>query len=234
MRIIDCKQGTHEWHQARLGMPTASRISAVVTPAGKPTANAARTRYAIDLAVERITKRPTETFVSFAMQRGLDLEDLARMWYYTQTRTPANKAGFCIADNGLSGCSPDGLVGDDGMIEIKCPGLANYAEIVATGVIPADWLLQCHHALYVTKRRWIDFTLFTDIEPFTGWIKRIERDVIMAGKIHAAVCDFSAEVDGMTAAIIAGAGIRPEQLDFPAPMFVGNESGVVNMEGVAE
>jgi hypothetical protein len=219
MKMIDCKQGTHEWHQARLGMPTASRISAVVTPAGKPTANAARRRYVIDLAVERITKRPTETFVSFAMQRGLDMEDLARVWYFTKTRTPANKAGFCVADNGLSGCSPDGLVGDDGMIEIKCPGLANYAEIVATGEIPAEWLMQCHHALYVTGRPWIDFVLFTDIEPFTGWIKRIQSDIVIAGNIHAAVCDFAAEVDAMTQAIIAGAGIRPEQLDFPAPII---------------
>ena len=230
-KVLTMPQGTHEWHQARLGMPTASQIAKIITPLGKPTANAARRRYALDLAIERITKRPTDTPCTFAMQRGKDMEPLARMWYYCETRTPVEQVGFCVTLDGLTGCSPDGLVGDDGMIEIKCPGIAHYCEIVATGEIPTDWLLQCHHALYVTGRQWIDFVLFTDVEPFTGWIKRIQRDTVMCGKIHAAIADFSTEIDFNAASIVDGAKLTPDKLDFPAPVFVGNE---VNMEGVVE
>jgi hypothetical protein len=222
-RVIDCKQGTHEWHQARLGKPTASKISCLLTPAGKPTANAARRRYAIDLAVERITKRPTETFCTFAMQRGKDMEDIARVWYFLQTNTAANQVGFCVAPSGLTGCSPDGLVGTDGAIEIKCPGIAHFAEIVATGVVDADWEMQCHHTMYVTGRKWIDFVLYTDIQPFTGWIKRIPRDPVICGKIHQAVLDFSAEVDAVYNSIVAGARLTPDKLEFPAPVWVGDD-----------
>ena len=229
-RVLTMPQGSHEWHQARLGIPTASNIAKIITPLGKPTANAARRRYALDLAVERITKRPTETCCTFAMQRGKDLEPLARMWYYCQTRTPVQEVGFCVTLDGLTGCSPDGLVGDDGMIEVKCPGIAHYCEIIATGEIPDDWLLQCHHALYVTGRQWIDFVLFTDVEPFTGWIRRIERNTVMCGKIHRAVKLFSAKVDAMYAAIVAGAKLTPDKLDFPAPVLT--EGGEVNMEGI--
>jgi hypothetical protein len=132
--------------------------------------------------------------------------------------------------DGLTGCSPDGLVGDDGMIEVKCPGIAHYCEIVATGEIPDDWLLQCHHALYVTTRRWIDFVLFTDVEPFGGWIKRVERDTVMCGKIHAAIQDFSTEVEDNVTAIVKGAKLTPDKLDFPAPVLT--EGGEINMEGI--
>jgi len=222
-QIIGCKQGTHEWHQARLGMPSASQMYKVITPLGKPTATASRRRYALDLAVERITKRPTETHCTFAMQRGKDLEDVARVWYFLQTKTAARQVGFCVAPSGLTGCSPDGLVGDDGAIEIKCPLLPHYAEIILTGDIPNDWEMQCHHVLYVTGRRWIDFVLYTDIEPFAGWIKRIYRDPVMCGKIHQAVFDFSVEIDAVYDAIVSGAGLTPNKLDFPAPVF--NDEG---------
>jgi len=212
-------------------MPTASCISAVITPTGKPTANAKRRRYAIDLAVQRITKRPTESFSSYAMQRGTDLEPLARVWYHLETGATVREVGFVVSDDGITGASPDGLVGADGCIEIKCPGLANYAEIVSTGAIPDDWLWQCHHVLYVTGRAWIDFVLFSDVEPFRGWIKRIERDTIICGKINEAVRDFVAEVNKTYFAIVAGCGLTQAQLDFPAPIWVGEN---VEMEGIAE
>lgn len=227
LQIIDGQQGTHEWHQARLGIPTASKAGCIVTPTGKATANAARRRYALDLAIERITKRPTDTPVTFAMQRGTELEPEARDWYRRHTGRDVQQVGFCR--RGVTGCSPDGLVGDDGCIEIKCPGLAMYCEIVAGGEIPSDWRLQCHHTMYVTHRDWCDFVLYTDVRPFGGWTSRLYRDQF-TDTIGDAVTAFAAEVDAVQAAIIRGAGITPEQMDFPAPIMAGGELYMMEVE----
>jgi putative phage-type endonuclease len=228
--IIDCEQGSNAWHQARLGVITASKIGAVITATGKPTANAARRRYALDLVAERLTKRPTETYCTAAMQRGKDLEPLARAWYFTQTRKPVNEVGFCLAAGLLSGASPDGLVGDDGGVEIKCPEMAHYLDIIESGVIDAPWVLQCHHAMYVTGRKWWDFVLFTDVQPFTGWIKRIERDPVMCGKIHEAIRQFSEEVYDIEMKVKERAGITDGMMRFDPPVMIGDNE--ISMEGV--
>lgn len=228
MITVECKQGTHEWHQARLGVVTASKVSAIITPTGKPTSGQKRRRYAIELACQRLTKRPTDTPTTWAMQRGTDLEPLARVWYTLETGRGVREVGFCLSDDRTTGASPDGLVGDDGAIEIKCPGVATYAEIVASGEIPDDHLLQCHHVLYVTGRRWIDYVLFSDIEPFRGWVKRIERDTVVCGKINAAVQEFNSEVDELVKAIIQGARITQAQLDFAAPIFNSDGEQVIS------
>ncbi len=194
MQIIECAQGTWDWHQARLGCPTASRIAAVITPTGKPTAGATRRAYALELVAERITERVTEHYVSAAMERGKQLEGVARVWYEI-THAPVAQVGFCLHKSGLTGCSPDGLVGEDGGIEVKCPLLPNYLDILASGDIPKDWLLQIHHTLYVTGRAWWDFVLYTDAQPFGGWVKRVERDEAMMDAMDEAVRGFCAEVD---------------------------------------
>jgi len=194
MKIITGTQGIWEWHQARLGKPTASRIAAVVTPSGKATTGAARRSYALELVAERITERVADHYVSAAMERGKQLEGVARTWYYLRTGAAVEQVGFCLADCGATGASPDGLVGNDGGVEIKCPLLPNYIDILSSGAIPADWLLQVHHCLYVTGRAWWDFVLYTDEQPFSGWIKRVERDADMCAKIRAAVEQFAEEV----------------------------------------
>jgi len=192
-------------------------LHAIMTPKGKPTANAARSRYALDLAVERITMRPTERYCTAAMQRGTDMEPLARMWYYCQRNTPVRQVGFWLDADGVSGASPDGLVGERGAIEIKCPGIAEYCRIIATGEVPPDHELQCHHVMYATGRQWVDYVLFTDVEPFSGWIMRIERNPIVCGYIHKCVIEFDAGVDRLKQTIIRNAQLRPEMLVFDPP-----------------
>jgi len=202
MIIVNCEQGSHEWFSARLGKPSASRISAVITSKGKPTASAARRTYALELVAERITERITEHYVSAAMERGKELEAQARVWYEI-THAPVQQVGFCVADGGLTGCSPDGLVGDDGGIEVKCPMMPNYLDILESGEIPADWLLQIHHSMFVTGRAWWDFVLYTDVEPFGGWVKRVHRDEDMMAAMKSAVDGFAVEVDELTARVKA-------------------------------
>jgi len=195
MKIITGKQGSWEWHQARLGKPTASRIAAIITPTGRPTTGAARRTYALELVAERITEHVAEHYVSAAMERGKELEGVARVWYELRTGRRVEQVGFCLADCGLTGASPDGLCGEDGGIEVKCPLLPNYIDILSSGEIPGDWLMQMHHCLYVTRRAWWDFVLYTDAAPFSGWIRRVDRNEEMCARIGAAVDAFCYEVE---------------------------------------
>jgi hypothetical protein len=123
--------------------------------------------------------------------------------------------------------SPDGLVCDDGGVEIKCPEIPHYLEIIESGVIDAPWVLQCHHAMYVTGRKWWDFVMFTDVQPFTGWIKRIYRDPVMCGKIHAAIRQFSEEVYDIEMKVKERAGITDGMMRFDPPVM--NEEGEEDM-----
>ena len=86
MKVYDVPQGSNDWHQARLGLVTASKVHVLFTPKGKQTANATRRRYALELAIERITKRPTFVPQSFSMAEGTEKEPLARIWYYLETK----------------------------------------------------------------------------------------------------------------------------------------------------
>lgn len=236
MRVIECQQGSHEWHQSRLGLPTASKISVLFTPTGKQAANATRRKYALNLAIERITKRPTFVPKSHSMERGTELEPQARIQYYLDTKRSVEQVGFIVADSGLTGYSPDGLVGDDGLIEIKCYELPHYAETVMTGEIDFAVWMQCQHGLYVTGRAWCDFVLYTDVEPFNSkcWIKRIERDEDMIGSIREAVADFSKEIQECERALIERSGLTEDMLKFEAPIFSdvdGVEIDMADMKG---
>jgi len=229
MKIIECEQGTHEWHQARLGIPTASKIHVLFAPTGKQTANETRRTYARELAVERITKRPADSCDAWSMIRGRELEPEARIRYYLDTKRSIEQVGFAIADSELTGSSPDGLVGDDGAIEIKCFELKHYAKIIATGELDHAIMMQCHHTLYVTGRAWIDFVLYTDVEPFSNhcWIKRIERDESICSMIEQAVADFSEEINECERLLIERARLTPDMLMFEAPVF--NDRDMVDM-----
>jgi hypothetical protein len=223
LSVLMCKQGSPEWLQARLGVPTASMICKVITPLGKPRESKGRRSYAIQLAMERITKRPICDYKSASMERGSDLEGVARMWYFCETGRVANQVGFCMRTDIYTGASPDGLVGVDGCVEIKCFELSHVGEVLATGEIDSEILLQCQHVMLVAGRQWCDFVLYTDVRPFAGWIKRVYADVALHRQIEAALVDFNAEVDAMVLAIIERAGITADKLDFVPPVF--NEDG---------
>ena len=223
MRILTMAQGSNDWHQAKLGLPSASKAGVLITPTGKQTANQTRRTYALNLAIERITKRPTFTPKMFSMERGRELEPQARIWYYLETKRSVQEVGFVLADGEQFGCSPDGLVGDDGAIEIKCPGLPHFASIVMSGEIDHAWMIQCQFTLLVTGRKWIDFVLYTDVEPFTGWIKRIERDEAVISTLRTSVAALVDEINEAQAELMKKGGITEDMLMFDAPVFNDNE-----------
>lgn len=179
-------QRTDDWFAARLGSATASRMNDAL--AGPDTA--ARRNYLIQLVTERLTGQQQESFSSAAMQRGTDLEPVARMAYEAKHGF-VDKAGFYThPDIKWFGASPDGLVGDDGLVEIKCPNSTTHVDYILEGKVPTKYKRQMMAQLACTGRKWCDFVSFDDrlpehlqlfvvrFEPKPEEIAKLEQGVI--------------------------------------------------------
>ncbi len=183
MKIIQCEQGTSEWFQARCGIPSASNFDKIVTSKGDPSKQAEK--YMFKLAGERITGTQEEMFQNTAMARGCELEAEARSFYELTNDVKVEQVGFCMTDDSKIGCSPDGLVGDDGLIEIKCPSMAVHVGYLLDGVVPTDYFQQTQGQLFVTGRKWLDFIsyypamrpLLVRVERDEGFIKKLETEL---------------------------------------------------------
>lgn len=199
------EQRTEEWHQARLGRVTASRMSDVMgrTKSGY---GAGRANYMAALIVERLTQNPVETYSNAAMQWGTETEPQARATYMLTTGRDVAEAGFdlhqTIAD---LGASPDGYVGEDGLIEIKCPNTATHLDTLLSDAIPQKYLLQMQTQMACTGRAWCDFVSFDPRLPdeMQMWIKRIPRDATMIAEIEAETVKFLGEMSAKLAALRA-------------------------------
>jgi len=183
MRIIDCEQGTKEWLMARLGIPTASGFDKIVTL--KAEKSKQRDKYLYKLVGEKIINTPSESYTNDIMQRGKDLESEARLAYEFITGNEVKQVGFCISDDGKYGCSPDGLIGDDGLLEIKCPSLAVHVEYLLKNTLPSDYFQQVQGQLLVTGRKWVDFMsyypgirpLITRVYPDKAFLSLFAREL---------------------------------------------------------
>ena len=194
------EQGSPEWFAARLGNATASRIADVIartrTGYGAP-----RSKYAIELSVERMTQQPIDQFVSKDMHWGMDWEPTARERY-------SDVAGATVKECGMiphptianSGASPDGLVGRVGLLEIKCPRTTTMVDTVLSGEIPERYQAQMNWQLACTKRKWCDFVMFDPRLPKSSqiWIKRHHRNDEVIAKLEDEVAGFLIEVEAMT------------------------------------
>lgn len=156
LKIIDCVQGSPEWLKARLGIPTASNFDKIMTNSGAQSKQ--RQKYLYQLAGEAVTGEYVQGYKSPAMQRGNELEDEARKLYAFIKQVEVKQVGFCHLDlAGLSaGCSPDGLIGDNGLLEIKCPNMTTHIEYLLTPAkLGDDYWSQVQGQLYVTDRDWV-------------------------------------------------------------------------------
>lgn len=171
-------QGSDEWHALRLGKVTASRVADVIAKTKTGWA-ASRANYAAELIAERLTGKPTEGFTNAAMQWGTDQEPNARLAYEFMHDVNVEQVAFVfhpkIQD---SGASPDGLVGDDGLVEIKCPNTATHIDTMIKQEVPAKYITQMMWQMACTGRKWCDFVSFDPRLPETMqlFVKRIERD----------------------------------------------------------
>lgn len=191
-------QGSPQWVRERIGKLTASRMGDVMamTKAGKP--SEARTKYLQQLVAERMTDSAMEFFVTAAMQHGIDNEPLAAEEYELLTGEIVLPAPFVPHPEIENfGASPDRLVGDDGLIEIKCPATTNYVAWRLSGDIPEQYRWQMTAQLACTRRRWCDFVAY-DPRVLVGpqlWIKRFEPAAEEIEKCEHAARQFLSEVD---------------------------------------
>jgi putative phage-type endonuclease len=192
------QQGSEDWFAARLGRVTASRIADVMATT-KTGPSAARKNYMAQLLTERLTGKPTESYTNAAMQWGTDTEPQARAMYELQTGNEVTETGFTPHPDLAAGASPDGLVGDDGMLEIKCPNTATHVDTLLTGKIDRKYILQMHWQMICEGRKWCDFVSFDPRLPSAMqlFVKRVEFDEVLAEEITESVKKFLAELNVM-------------------------------------
>lgn len=192
------EQGTIEWLTARAGHVTASRIADVMM---KPS-TAGYMNYRAQLVCERLTGEPTETFTSAAMQHGTETEPQARAFYEMEMGVDVEQTGFIPHPTlTMTGASPDGLVGADGLVEIKCPQPAKHIATLTGAAIDRKYLLQMQWQMVCTGRAWCDFVSFSPSFPMEMQMfrQRVAHDAELAEEITEAVTRFLSEVDRLTA-----------------------------------
>jgi len=190
------EQGSHEWHQLRLGKVTASRI-ADLTAKTRSGWGASRANYKAQLIVERLTGQPTEFYTNAAMQWGTDNEPLARAAYEFMTDNEVTEIAFIDHPTiAMTGASPDGLVGDDGMLEIKCPNTATHIETLLGAEIDGKYIKQMQWQMACAGRKWCDFVSFDPRLPAELQLKiiRVERDSALIVSLEKEVREFLGEV----------------------------------------
>lgn len=201
MKILECEQGSGEWLKARLGILTASTLDALVTPEGKLRTGQGPETYLYRKLCERLLGFSTEFSGSYDMEQGQVLEREARGWYAFERNLDVREVGMCLTDDGRVGASPDGLIGEDGGIEIKCFAPENALRTLLTCDVPKDYVVQVQTSLWVTGRAWWDFLSYSRQWP--AFVLRVEPDAKMQKAIGDAIETFYAKFDPLCARIIA-------------------------------
>jgi putative phage-type endonuclease len=202
-----CDQNSPEWLTLRIGQVTASRVKDVVAKLKKGGESAARASYKMELLGEVITGRATDHYVSQAMDFGKENEPLARTMYELQKSVDVERVGYVRhAMIPRSGCSPDGLVGDDGLVEFKVPNTTTHLEYLIADVVPEEYKPQMLWQMACTNRKWCDFCSYDPRLPadFGLFIKRFERDEAAICAMEKEVDTFIAELNQMCEKLLAG------------------------------
>jgi putative phage-type endonuclease len=191
------EQRTDEWFAARIGKVTASRVADVIAKT-KTGYSATRDNYMAQLVCERLTGQKGETFTNAAMQHGTETEPLARLSYEVAQNVLVDEVGFVPHPSiEMAGASPDGLVNDDGLIEIKCPNTATHIETLLSQTVPGKYNTQMQFQMACTGRKWCDFVSFDNRLPheLQLFVKRVPRDDEFIKQIEAEIVQFLAELD---------------------------------------
>lgn len=192
--IFTCDQGSPEWYEARRGIPTASMFSTVMASGKGGSESKGRRTYMLKLAGEILTGEPMENYSNDDMERGKAMEEEARTQYAFQNDADLEQVGFIRATSriGRAGCSPDSLIGPDGMVEIKTTKPHLLIDIHLRGEFPPEHKAQCQGNLWVSDRKWIDIAIYWPKMPL--YIQRVRRDEAYIIALERAVADFNAEL----------------------------------------
>jgi len=198
------QQGSQEWLQARCGRVGASRVADIIAKT-KTGWGASRATYMGQLIAERLTGVPMETYTNAAMQWGTEKEPEARATYEFLTDRAVMQCGFILhPDIEMAGASPDSFVGDDGLLECKCPLTSTHIETLLDGRIPGKYEAQMNWQLAVTGRLWVDWVSFDPRMPahMSIFIKRFYRNDNEIAELEKQVRQFLAELSDKLAALI--------------------------------
>lgn len=201
----DIIQRSPEWFQIRLGKVTASRVADIVART-KSGYSASRTNYAAQLVAERLTGNVAESYTNAAMQWGTDMEPEARSMYELMTNATVQEVGFVVhraIPN--AGASPDGLVGESGLVEIKCPNTASHIETLLGRNVPAKYETQMQWQLACTGRMWCDFVSYDPRLPphMQLFVHRLVRNESRIAELQNEVIEFLSEIDETVAKLNA-------------------------------
>ena len=211
--VEEHEQGSAAWYEARAGHVTASRIKDVMAkPRKGQKESAARKAYMAQLICERLIGKSLEEERGsfYDIKRGKDLESVARVEYEMSRGVVVDTAGFVKHPTlPMAGCSPDGLIGKEGLCQLKAPRRHIHLDWIMAGVVPSDhkeqmlFELACH-----PERQWNDFVSYVeDLPPHLGlFIVRQPRDDVKIAEIEAAVAKFNAEIDEIIAKLPTGEG----------------------------
>lgn len=204
MSPAETEQGTQEWRDARCGFVTASRIRDVLRkPKRGQSDSTTRKAYLWQIAIERITGKPQEReFESYDLRRGKELEPFARVEYEMRKNVSVETAGFIEHPSiKFFGCSPDGLIGNDGLCQIKAPRLHVHGEYLEGGIVPLDYKPQMLVELACTGRKFNDFVSYNRDMPdhLQLFIVRLQRNEAEIQEVEAEVKKFLTEVEELIA-----------------------------------
>jgi putative phage-type endonuclease len=191
------EQGTTEWFAARCGKVTASRVADIIAKT-KSGPSASRENYLAQIVCERMTGKPAESYSNAAMAWGTEQETYARAAYELAKDVLVQEVGFVvhplIED---AGASPDGLVGDFGLVEIKCPNTATHIQTLLDQKVPEKYNTQMQWQMASTMRQWCDFVSFDPrmAEGLQIFIKRVEFDPIYVAQLEKEVINFLMDVE---------------------------------------
>lgn len=191
------EQRSDQWFAARIGKVTASRVADVLAKT-KSGYSASRDNYMAQLVCERLTGQREEFFTSAAMQHGTDTEPLARAAYESLKDVLVDEVGFVPHPSIImAGASPDGLVGDNGLLEIKCPNTATHIDTLLSQTVPSKYNTQMQFQMACTDREWCDFVSFDNRLPeeLQLFVKRVQRDNMYIRLMEEEIVKFLNELD---------------------------------------
>jgi len=194
---MEIEQRTEEWFAARLGKVTASRVADLVGKT-KTGYSATRDNYMAQLVVERLTQTKAESYTNAAMQWGTDQEPFARAAYEAAQNVMVEEVGFVSHPTiEWAGASPDGLVGEDGLVEIKCPNTATMIETLLSQKVPGKYFIQMQFQLACTGRKWCDYVAFDPRMPAKAqmFVRRVDRDDEYIAHLEEEIAKFLVEVE---------------------------------------
>lgn len=200
--IHPLQQGSELWHRMRAGLITCSELDNLLTPLWKPRESGQRETYLYRKLAEKLLGGPLESHGhTWAMDQGQLKEREALPFFELTEGVKVTRAGLVTTDDDRCACSPDGLIGEDGGLELKCPEPPQHLRYLLAGGVPKEYLAQVHGSLFVTGRKWWKFMSYS--RSFPPLVVHVERDEKIIHAIRLTTNAFIADLDEKFRAVLA-------------------------------